>query len=249
MSKSIKIKNKHSFLKNFLLPISKISDSAILDTKKIKDSSNISTLSCTSDNSVIFYNEYPVDINFEDNVALNCLDIKKLIRAIEAIPFQDNIVFNIEENNLSYQDKSLSFKYHLLEDGIIKKPKVDLKKLQDVEFDVQFILKNDKIKDLIKASVFTSDSNKIYISFDEDGVYADLTDKTKKNIDNMIIKISDEYKGKRVKSVPFNFDIFRIMENSNNDIFIKINEKIGIVIFEIQNNYNKMIYMMSALIK
>jgi hypothetical protein len=249
MSKTIKIKNKNIFLKNFLLPISKISDSAILETKKTDDLFYITSLSCTSDNSVIFYNEHPVNVDPDDNVSLNCLDVKKLIRAIEAISYQDNLSFRIDKNNLSYEDNDLSFKYHLLEDGIIKKPKIDLNKLQNLDFDTTFNLKNEKIKELIRASVFASDSNKIYISFDDTGVYGDLTDKTKNNIDNMIVKISSEYYGKRAKPIPFSFDIFRIMENANNDIIVKINEKIGIVIFEIQNNYNKMIYIMSALIK
>ena len=112
-----------------------------------------------------------------------------------------------------------------------------------------FILKNDQIKELIKGSVFSSDSNKIYVSTDSEGVYAELTDKTRNNIDTITLRISDSYDGDSIDSLPFSFEIFRLMEISNKDILVKINVKLGLVIFEILDNYNKMLYVMSSLIK
>jgi hypothetical protein len=245
MSKTIKIKNKSLFVKNFLLPISKISDSSILEL----NGNLLSCKVCTSDNSVIFFTCFATESENDETIVLNCPDIKKLIRAIDAISRNDEISFDIEENNLSYKDKSIKFKYHLLEDGIIKQPKLNLKKLDDTEFNTTFILRNDYVKELIKGSVFSSDSNKIYISTGKEDVYAELTDKTRNNIDTITLQISDSYDGDSIESLPFSFEIFRLMECSGKDILVKINAKLGLVIFEILDNYNKMLYVMSSLIK
>lgn len=249
MSKYLKLKNKTSFVKSFLLPISKISDSAVLEPKERDGEFFLSCLCCTADNSVFLYVEYPIDEKVEDDILFNCYDIKKFIRAIDAISHTDNVSFEIENNNLSYKDKFLRFKYHLLEDGIIKKPKMNLKMVDETEFQTSFILDKESIKNLIKGSVFSCDSNKIYISTNKEGVHAELTDKTKKNIDTITLTVSDEYKGDEIENIPICFDIFRIMENANNEIYVKINKERGIVIFEIFNNYNKTIYIMSSLIK
>jgi len=245
MSKTIKIKNKSFLIKNFLLPISKISDSAVLD---IIDN-DITCLTCTSDNSVILHSTFPVEVDFSNQESLNCSDIKKLIRAIDATNNGDEVNFELDNNNLAYKDKNIRFKYHLLEDGIIKKPKLSLQKLKSTEFDIEFEIKNGAIKDMMRGAVFSSDSNKIYISSNKDGVYGELTDKTINNIDSIILRISETYKGESIDNTPFNFDIFRLMEIGSNDILVKINKKLGVAMFEIPNNYNKMFYIASSLIK
>lgn len=87
MSKTIKIKNKSLFVKNFLLPISKISDSSILELNE----NLLSCKVCTSDNSVIFFTCFTTESDSDETVVLNCPDIKKLIRAIDAISRNDEI--------------------------------------------------------------------------------------------------------------------------------------------------------------
>jgi hypothetical protein len=246
MSKTIKIKNKSHFIKNFLSPISKIADASILEIKEGK----LSCLTCTSDNSIIYHVEYPIDVDFEDNQTLNCPDIKKFIKALDTIKSDENISFDLDNNNLSYKDKTLRFKYHLQEDGIIKKPKLSLQKLNETEFHSSFVLENDLIRELIKGSVFSSDSNKIYISGNKEGVDAELTDKTRNNIDTITLKICDSLEGDEFDSLSLNFEIFRIMDvSASKEIKVKINNKKGLVLFELKNNYNKMTYLMSSLIK
>lgn len=249
MSKTLKIKNKNSFLKNFLLPISKISDSVVLQPKSVEDENFLSCLCCTPDNSVFLYVEHPIEEQLDSDISLNCSDVKKFIRAIDSISHADEISFDIENNNLSYKDKYLRFKYHLLEDGIIKHPKMNLAKIDNTVFHTRFLLEKESVKDLLKGSVFSCDSNKMYISANKNGVYAELTDKTRKNIDTITFLVSEEYDGDEIENIPFCFDIFRIMENINNEIHVKINKDNGIAIFDIFNNYNKTIYIMSSLIK
>lgn len=246
MSKTLKIEKKLDFIKNFLSPISKISDASIFEIKENK----LTCLTSTSDNSILYYVEYPISGNFENNEILNCPDIKKLIKALDTIKLDEDISFDIEENNLSYKDDQIRFKYHLHEDGIIKRPRLNLQKLNDTEFNSSFLLKKEAVRELIKGSIFSSDSNKIYINSDDDGVYAELTDKTKNNIDSITLKVCDELNGEQIESLPLNFEIFRIIDVSNSgEIKVQINNKLGLVLFELQNNYNKMTYIMSSLIK
>jgi hypothetical protein len=202
----IKIKNKISFLKQFLYPISKISDSAVLEIK----SNTLTALVCTSDNSIIFHSSFPIETEI-DSRFLNCPDIKKLIRALDAIKEKGELVFNVEENHLAYSDTFIRFKYHLLEDDIIKKPKLSLKKLETMEISSNFNLEYDTIKEVIKGSVFSSESNKFYLNSDETFVYAELTDRTRNNIDTITIKLSDKFYGNKIDSMPLNFEIFFIL--------------------------------------
>jgi len=246
MSKLVKIKSKVDFVKAFLAPISKIADASILELSNSK----LKCLTCTSDNSIIYYVEFPVETDIEDVICLNCPDIKKLIKAIDTIKGTSDLTFEVDGNNLSYKDSNIRFKYHLQEDGIIKKPKLNLDKLNVTEFYSSFFLKGEDIRELIRGSVFSTDSNKAYISSNEEGVYAELTDKTRNNIDTITIKISDNVVGETITNLPLNFEIFRIMDiNAIVDINVKINNKIGLVLFDFQNNYNKTMYIMSSLIK
>jgi hypothetical protein len=195
MSKTLKIKNKQNFVKNFLNPVSKISDSVVFEPKVKDDESFLTCLCCTPDNSVFLYVEHPIEEKMEEDIKLNCSDVKKFIRAIDAISHTDEISFTLENNNLSYKDKFLRFKYHLLEDGIIKKPIMKLEKIEQTVFHTNFILEKDIIRNLLKGAVFSCDSNKLYVSANKDGVYGELTDKTRKNIDTITLMIADEYKG------------------------------------------------------
>lgn len=246
MSNQLKVKNKISFIRQFLSPISKISDSAVLEL----DKETLSVLVCTSDNSIIFHSKFPVECDVEENMFLNCPDIKKLIRALDAIKERNEIAFSLEKNNLSYSDKNIRFKYHLLEDDIIKKPKLSLKKLESMDVDSSFSIENETLKEIVRGSVFSSESNKFYLKSESDGVYAELTDKNRNNIDSISIKISDSFEGNKIESLPLNFEIFRIMDCGDSGVInIKINSKLGIVLFEVENNYGKMVYIMSSLIK
>jgi len=246
MSNQIKIKNKISFIKNFLSPICKVSDSAVLEI----ENGFIKALVCTSDNSIIFHNTHEIESSSEELIVLNCSDLKKLIRALDTIVSKNEIIFTLEENNISYNDSKIKFKYHLLENDIIKKPKISLKKLESMDTLSSFIITKDSLKELVRGSVFSSDSNKFYLNSENGGVFAELTDKTRNNIDTITLQLSDSFDGNSFEALPLNFEIFRIMEiGDSNDINVKINTKLGIVLFEIYNNYNKMLYIMSSLTK
>ena len=68
------------------------------------------------------------------------------------------------------------------------------------------------LQEILKASSFTTDTNKIYLYGQTDGVYCELGDKEKSNTDNINLKVADKVEGQPFNQViPFNLDIFRVL--------------------------------------
>jgi len=238
--------NSQLFKKLFLEQIGKISDSAVLTI----DHNTVNCLTCTPDNSVILSISYPVEqVENVPNFTLNVGDIKKLIRAIDCIE-KDNATFKIHNNNLSYSDKNIPFKYHLLENGIISQPKINLDKLCKLEFDSTFLLQDKTLNELIKASTFSTDSNKIYLTSEDNVLKGNLTDKTRFNIDNFETIISNKFEGTKIQNLCLNFEVFRIISTCKyNELKCQISSKLGVVLFSFQNNIITTKYIVSALTK
>ena len=75
-------------------------------------------------------------------------------------------------------------------------------------FDIEF----EKLRELLKASSFTTDSNKVYIYADQEGIHCELGDREKSNSDTVVIKVGDKVEGQPITQVlPFNLDIFRVL--------------------------------------
>ena len=124
----------------------------------------------------------------------------------------DEITFTIESNHLYYNTSELKFKYHFLDDSVV--PKVTLKrdKIESLTSDTFFNIDVKKLQEILKASSFTTDTNKIYLYGQSDGVYCELGDKEKSNTDNISLKVADKVEGQPFNQViPFNLDIFRIL--------------------------------------
>lgn len=239
--------NNNQFKKLFLDQISKISDSGVLEINK----SNIHCKTCTPDNSVILGIDFPIASkgDIEDKLFVNVGDVKKLIKAFDCVN-EDNLTFKIEKNNILYTDKNIKFKYHLLENGIINQPKVNLEKLKALEFDCSFTLSDQKINELIKASTFASDTNKIYLTSYDNILKGDLTDKSRYNVDSFEVVISENFDGIKIENLCLNFEVFRIFSSSRfNALQCKISSKLGVVLFGFKNNIISTQYIISALTK
>lgn len=242
----IKINNKH-FKKLFLEQISKISDSAVL----VLTNNCVECKTCTPDNAVILGLKFKVetDQNITEPVFINVGDIKKLIRAFDCISEED-VSFKLENNNIAYTDNSIKFKFHLLENGIINQPKINLQKLEQLEFDGEFTLSDRAVSELIKASTFSTDSNKIYLTSNNNILKGTLTDKTKFNIDSFEINVAEDYTGGKLENLCLNFEVFRILSTSKfSALKCKTSSKIGVVLFEFENKILTSKYIVSALTK
>jgi hypothetical protein len=183
----------------------------------------------------------------EDNVNLSFADIKKLIKVLDCLSVNTlDLVLN--KNNVEYNDKGTKFRFHLINDNIVKSPNYNIDKINALQFDVDFKLNTTTHSHLIKSSTFITDSNKIYISTEDGCVLAELTDKSKNNIDSYSVKISDFYGGTSIdKPISFNFDLFRnISYLKTTDAVVRLNTKMGFIAFDIEDDKYKLKYTATA---
>jgi hypothetical protein len=144
------------------------------------------------------------------------------------------------------------FKYHLIDDGIIKESAVNVKKIASLGFDTEFIIPKDKIKKIINAYSFTSDVSKIYFFSDEKKhVFCEINDRTMQNIDNLSMFLTDSLIGQEIKTpIPVNIEIFKNLITSKDDIKIKLNTESKVFIFQSNDGDDvELKYIISALVK
>jgi DNA polymerase III sliding clamp (beta) subunit (PCNA family) len=221
----------------FLKAVNKINDAAIIATNE----DAISCLVGTPDNSCFVYATMPCKATFSN--FLNIPSIIKLTKALEHTTGE--IDFIVNSNNLEYKSPVVRFKYHLLENGILSQPLINLKKIQSVEFDVAFNINPQSLVDLCKASAFANDSNKMYLSCDGNQLRAELTDRARYNIDSIEMVLGELHQ--QFDAIPINLDFFRSLTyNKSSTISFKVNSKLGVVTIDIQNDGHKLKYITSA---
>ena len=164
----------------------------------------------------------------------------------------DEIVFTIQSNHLSYKTSKLQFKYHFLDDSIVPKVTLKKEKIEALQNDTFFDIEYKKLQEVLKASSFTTDTNKIYIYGQTDGVYCELGDREKSNTDNITLKLTDTIEGQGLTQViPFNLDIFRILTGVRFDrARIGINTKFKVLSFYVRpTNDTEFTFVISGLVK
>lgn len=224
--------NKKEISNQFLIPISRISEECSLSISP----DSISTLINDSTGSIILYGKIKTKTGITENINLNFKDLRKLIKVFDCIQ-EENFELKIGENasTINYKSTNLSFKFHLVMDSVIKKSTVSLDKISKLSFDSDFEITNDKIKEIIKCSIFTTNTDKIYFYTKDGIVFAELTDKATQETDNITLNISDKYNGLNINNpLPFNLEILRLI-NSNEfeKLTVKINNTYKILLFEI----------------
>jgi hypothetical protein len=239
----LSITDKEKFLNNFIGPLSKVSDSAVLKVQK----GSITSLISTSDNTIIISSNY-IDSSIDVEKTLNIPDLKKLNRVLTCIE-DTNLLLDISSNSISFNSNVLRFKYHLYDDNIINTPKINLDKLNAFSFDGKFTLNYNIVVSLIKGSSISTDTNKLYISVKNNSVFGELTDKTRSNVDSYGILISDNYEGVQFAlPIPLNFEIFRIISSMKfKDISANLITKMGILTLDLDLESSKFKFLISAL--
>lgn len=239
----LKIADKDKFLSAFLMPISKVVDNTLL---KVSKGLITTTFTANSDNVVVF-GEY-TDPNIDAEKDLNIPDIGKLCRVISCIE-QNEIELDITNNNIAYSSSNIRFKYHLFDNSLTVLPKLKFEKLVDYGFDGEFNLPLSNLQSLIRGSAIATDTNKIYITVDGTNVIAELTDKSRPNVDTYGLKISESYSGVQfTKALSFNFELFRTLSSiKGKDIEVKLITKLGLVVFTLFTENTKLKFVISAL--
>ena len=241
---NIDVLDKKLFLNHFLSPLSKINDSCVITVTP----EELSSVVCTSDSSVILHSTYKTETDTKTPKDLNIADLKKIIKAFDCIA-GDSFKFTVHENNISYSGTEIRFKYHLLEDGIVTKPKINVEKLGALDFPITFTLQYKTLLELLRGSTFTTESNKLYLYSENGKIIGDLTDKARHNVDSMSIPLC-EYSGTPLQSLCLNFELIRIISGVRvKQLECTINPKIGIVVFQTADSIVKTKYIASSLVK
>lgn len=239
---NLKIKNKTNFIHNFLNPISRINDLCSLTL----ENNSIYSLNRTSDSNFMLYASTD-DICYEgEKRILSFADIKKFSKAFECVSQDTDIDLKLNENNIEYSSHLNKFKFHLINDNIVRGPNYNIDKLNSLEYDTEFTLNYNSYLNLIKSSTFIS-SEKIYLNTVDGKMYGELTDKTKSNIDSYTLSISESYNGSALdKPLCFDFNLFRsIAMPKNSESIIRLSNK-GIIAFVIEQDKYKLKYISTA---
>ena len=158
--RELRLQNRPEFVK-FLEAISKINESAIVNVQE-GEPGNLSCLVSSTDNTLILLAELDsIDTNFSGTN--NIPDIKKLIRVIDSINLK-SINLTVNSNNYEYKDKSIKFKYHLYEDGLLAKPTINIEKIKSFKYDINFQITKDLLQTIVKGSTFATETNNLQFS-------------------------------------------------------------------------------------
>ena len=239
--------DKKAFADNFLNIISKAVDVASI--KATKD--GLYVVCNKPDTSIILLGKYNHALDVEEETTLNIGDIKKLLRVIECIE-EDEVTFKINSNHLLYKYNTMQFKYHFLDDAIVPKVSLKKEKIESLELDTFFDIEYKKLQEILKASSFTTDTNKIYLYGQPDGIYCELGDKEKSNTDNITLKVVDKIEGQPLtQSLPFNLDIFRVLSGVKFDkARVGINLKFKVMSFFVKpTDDTEFKFIISGLVK
>lgn len=241
---NIYIPNRKLFISGFLSPLSRINDSCVVC---IKDT-GLSCTVCTADSSVILNTQYKLDLDVDGQICLNIADIKKIIKAFDCIS-TDTFTFNVDKNNINYSGPEVNFKYHLLENGIITQPKLNIDKINCLEFPIVFNIQYKTLIELLRGSTFATESNKVYIHKKDNKIYGDLTDRARHNVDSFSIPLAD-YSGPDLTDICLNFEVIRIISSVRvKQLECKINPKLGVIVFQVNDDIIKTKYIASSLVK
>ena len=240
---TLKINNKESLVNNFLSPIGKLTENTVIKVRK----NELSAVSSSNDGTLIVNCTMPQSNDVDDTLYLNIPDINKLIKVFSCIEHSE-VEFNFNNNNLEYKSPSVGFKYHLLEDGIIDPPSVDINKIKKIDFSFKFSVTPNTVNQLVKASTFTTDTNKVYFNTVGDVVEATLTDKQRHNVDSFSQQISDSYTGDPLnKELAMSFETIRIISSIRFEkLNIHVNPELNVFLFQIETNGSNIMVVSSG---
>jgi len=237
---------KHTdFVQNFLLPISKLSDDIVLTVS----SDRISTVCSTVDTGIVMCAEHAGVFDVVQDIKLNVPDVKRFLKLLDGLSVED-IKLTLKDNHLSYKDKKIKFNYFLLEDGFVSRSPVSASKIKALESDIEFNLTSEKLSEILRSQSIVTDATKVYFYVQDGEVYAELNDRERQNINNMTFHVTDMYIGDFNKTLIIDIQALRMLLGLKNDKFtVKINNKVNVFLFDIEDSDTKIRFAISTLIK
>jgi len=240
---NILITNRQNLITRFFKPISVLSDIA-----SIKVTPNGATcLARTNDQQLILYAQSK-DITTDIDCQLDFTDCKNFEKLLDAIP-DETITLNYDVNNLVYKSKTFKFKYHLLDTSLVQQFALNVDKIEKFETDIFFTVSGDQFDLILKKSSIVNTVNKVYFSFDGDQILAEITDKAQDNVNSLTISLG-ETDINCDKSFPVSLESLRNLSYSKKDILgFKLNTQQGVFSVEISDEFNKLKYLITTLVK
>ena len=126
------------------------------------------------------------------------------------------------------------------------KPGLNLQKIKDFNYDINFTVDKSLLQQLFKGSTFASETNKVYFYTEDGKLKAELTDRARHNTDVFAITIADEVDF-TLEPLPVNFDNIRLLTSITSKYEFSINTEYGVVIVDNSNNTTKLKYIISSL--
>jgi hypothetical protein len=237
-----------STLVRFLAPVGQITEKCVLKVTEDK----LYTLSATPDTNIILYACVKIDNANKESSRINISDVKKLLVGIDC--FEDDLTFSLKENHLLCSTNSLSgeyFKYHLVDDAIIKEYPLNINKIVNLNFNTSFDVNKKKLADIARGSSYARSTQKIYFFCKNNIIYAELNDFAYQNVDNITFMITDVYEGETISSMlPLDLEIFRILNSLKCEtVKVKINNENKVVMFSVNDGEVELKYIISTLVK
>ena len=207
------ISNRDNFIKSFLNPISRLAPNCTLTVDE-----KISTV--VHNNSNIFL-KADYELNWDDHSSecLLCLpDTIKLIKILSCLDEED-INLKYENNCITYNSGTGSkFKYHLFDDSLSLKSPFDFDKIKEIDQWSEFSLTRERNNSILKALPFVTENSKIYLSNENNSVFAELTDKKLQNVDSYTTLIGEDFSGDSLAGeLILDVELFRLISTLNFD--------------------------------
>ncbi len=235
-------------LVKFLSPVSKLSDKAVVKFYK----NRMYTVTSSEDSNIILYASANLKENADTLIKLNISDVKKLLRAIECI--DEELNFSLKDNYILSETQNLNgayFKYHLVDDSVIKDVPISIDKISNLNFDTEFNIDSKKLSEVARASLYAYSTNKIYLYTKDESVFCELTDHEIQNTDSITLKLSDSFNGMPIKNMlPLVYEVFRNLTSLKSEIVkVKINSEYKVIMFIVSDTLVELKYIISTLIK
>jgi len=237
--------NREAFVHQFLLPLSKLTEKIILTISK----NNLVATCSTPDSSVVVCAEYIADFDIESNITLNIPDIKKFLKLLDNLS-GEVITLVHKGNHLAYTSKEIKFNYYLLEDGYVQRCPVSAAKIQALSSNSSFILNTSSLNEILKGHSIATDAGKVYFFLQDGEVYAELNDRERQNINNIVYNIAGEFEGDEFATLAVDLEALRMLTGLRGNCFkVCINTSVNVLLFDINNELIKIRFAISALVK
>jgi hypothetical protein len=241
-----------SSLEKILKCINKLTESCVLRVKEDR----LYSVSSSNDNGIVLLAICKIPLILEAS-KLNIINIKKLLNGLHFLGDDGQFTLNVFPNNIkcfSKNEETLEnnhFTYHLVDDGIIKESPVKVENIANLKFNTEFEISLPKLKQIMSAYSFVSDVTKIYFYSNDGKIYADIDDKTLKNVDKVSMIISDSYTGNSLDAISLKIEVFKNLISSKLPVKVKIvnTETLKVFVFNaIEEDNIDLTYVVSGLV-